>query len=258
MEKRVRLTESELQNIIGNSVKKIISELKWQTYANAAKKGDEWRKAHPVHRANKWNRVHDFDNAAMKEFDKKYNPDGDNDLKKGKINLFLNNGNDVEVSGLRDHDFHDENPHGLNHNFYYLNKKYGKNGNYGRTRMWDFSHDTTPEDFYDDEEMGKRFRDAEKEVEDFKNNRFNESVEQPISNDQNYSHFAVNKATNKIVNGWDYNNIDSNELKQFKKDYFFNDLADYGLNPKDYKIVGRNYLLRQGIDPSDNANWANN
>jgi hypothetical protein len=34
-------------------------------------------------------------------------------------------------------------------------------------------------------------------------------------------------------------------------------MVDYGFNPKDYKIVTGKYLLRQGIDPNDNNNWAN-
>ena len=78
-----------------------------------------------------------------------------------------------------------------------------------------------------------------------------------FQNNQNYSHFAVNKATNKIVNGWDYSEYDPSELRQFKKDYFDVDLADYGLDPKQYKIVTSKFLLRQGIDPDDNNNWAN-
>jgi hypothetical protein len=78
-----------------------------------------------------------------------------------------------------------------------------------------------------------------------------------FKNNQNYSHFAVNKATNKIVNGWDYSEYDPSELRQFKKDYFDVDMVDYGFNPKDYKIVTGKYLLRQGIDPDDNNNWAN-
>ena len=42
MSKRtVRLTESELKNIITESVKNIISELDWKTYANAAKKASK-------------------------------------------------------------------------------------------------------------------------------------------------------------------------------------------------------------------------
>ena len=78
-----------------------------------------------------------------------------------------------------------------------------------------------------------------------------------FQNNQNYSHFAVNKATNKIVNGWDYSEYDPSELRQFKKDYFDVDMIDYGFNPKDYKIVTGKFLLRQGIDPNDNNNWAN-
>jgi hypothetical protein len=81
--------------------------------------------------------------------------------------------------------------------------------------------------------------------------------EETFQNNQGYSHFAVNKATNKIVNGWDYSEYDPSELRQFKKDYFDVDMVDYGFNPKDYKIVTGKYLLRQGIDPNDNNNWAN-
>lgn len=90
--------------------------------------------------------------------------------------------------------------------------------------------------------------------------RFDSDLEEGESfkNNQGYSHFAVNKATNKIVNGWDYSEYDPSELRQFKKDYFDVDMADYGFNPRDYKIVTGKYLLRQGIDPNDNNNWANN
>ena len=50
----------------------------------------------------------------------------------------------------------------------------------------------------------------------------------------------------------DYKNLN------VKKDYFVTDLADYGLNVKDYKILTLNSLMKQGIDPNDNNNWANN
>ena len=92
--------------------------------------------------------------------------------------------------------------------------------------------------------MNKNMPNVQEEGESFQNN-------------QGYSHFAVNKATNKIVNGWDYSEYDPSELRQFKKDYFDVDMVDYGFNPKDYKIVTGKYLLRQGIDPNDNNNWAN-
>lgn len=38
----VRLTESELKNIITESMKNIISELDWRTYANASKKAEKF------------------------------------------------------------------------------------------------------------------------------------------------------------------------------------------------------------------------
>jgi hypothetical protein len=139
--------------------------------------------------------------------------------------------------------------------------------------MWDYAHDTTPEEFYGDEEMGRKFRDAEKDAEDFNSGKShyvngkgwsNESKqarksikEETFQNNQGYSHFAVNKATNKIVNGWDYSGYDPSELRQFKKDYFDVDLVDNDLDPRQYKIVTGKYLLRQGIDPNDNSNWAN-
>lgn len=304
-----RLTESELRSFIGESVKKILSELDWRTYASAAQKNDEWRKENPNHRANKWNRSMDFRNAARDAFDKKHGlehqfdePNSRYGGDKGSINL--NSMDDFSVSGSRDHDFGDGDPHGLRHNVYHMGKKYGKDGGYGRTRMWDTAHETTPEEFYGNEEMGKKFRDAEQDANDFTSGKshyvkgkgwsnesqegketMNEtwrqapwderdpiedrdeyplhSVSQPteegrqFKNNQGYSHFAVNKATNKIVNGWDYADYDPSELRQFKNDYFTRDLIDYDLDPKQYKIVTGKYLLRQGIDPNDNNNWAN-
>ena len=164
-----RLTESELREMIENSTRKIISELDWKTYANAAKANDTWRKEHPNHRAHQWNRSEDFRNMAADKFREKYGLenqyDGNDWREKGTINL--NSYDDFSVTGTRDHDFGDENPHRLNHNVYHMGKNYGVNGGYGRTRMWDFAHDTTPEEFYGSDEMGKKFRDAEKEAEDY-------------------------------------------------------------------------------------------
>ena len=79
-----------------------------------------------------------------------------------------------------------------------------------------------------------------------------------VNNNNNYTHFAVNKSTNLIVNGWNYNGYDGSELRQFKKDYFLVDLIDYGFNPKEYKILTRNGCLKQGINPDDDRQWSNN
>lgn len=83
-----------------------------------------------------------------------------------------------------------------------------------------------------------------------------EKLQEGINN-QEYTHYAVNKTTNKIVNGWDYNGYDPAELRQFKKDYFIADLLDYELDPKQYTILTRNSLIQRGINPDDDANWAN-
>lgn len=73
----------------------------------------------------------------------------------------------------------------------------------------------------------------------------------------NYNYFAVSKATGKIINGWDYNGYDPEELKSFKKDYFTDDLVDYGFDPKKVKILTLRGLKRAGIDPDDDSNWSN-
>lgn len=87
-----------------------------------------------------------------------------------------------------------------------------------------------------------------------------ETVEEgdDFQNNQNYTHFAVSRKNGKILNGWDYSEYDPSELREFKKDYFDNDLIDYGFNPKDFRILTYKYLVRNGIDPNDNSNWANN
>lgn len=76
--------------------------------------------------------------------------------------------------------------------------------------------------------------------------------------DRNYTHYALNKATNKIVNGWDYRGYEPSELRQFKKDYFDVDLMDMEMNPRDYKIVTKQFLLKNGIDPQNWENWSQN
>lgn len=72
----------------------------------------------------------------------------------------------------------------------------------------------------------------------------------------NYTHYAINKNSGKIVNGWDYSDIDSSELREFKRDYFFQDLIDYDLNPKDYKILTKRNVEKLGVDINDWNNWA--
>lgn len=73
----------------------------------------------------------------------------------------------------------------------------------------------------------------------------------------NFTHFAVNKYTNLIVDGWDYSGYDTDDLKANKNDYFYNDLKDNGFNPKAYKILSFKACKRNGLDPNNNVNWSN-
>ena len=73
----------------------------------------------------------------------------------------------------------------------------------------------------------------------------------------NYTHFAVNKITNLIVDGWDYSGYDSEELKQYKNDYFNDDLKNNGFNPKFYKILSFKGCQKQGLDPNNKQVWSN-
>jgi hypothetical protein len=73
-----------------------------------------------------------------------------------------------------------------------------------------------------------------------------------------YSHFAVLKDTNKIINGWEYRGYDPEELKLDKNHYFFDDIIDLQINPKIVNVVTGKYLQRKGIDPYDSKNWHKN
>lgn len=88
---------------------------------------------------------------------------------------------------------------------------------------------------------------------DYKTNLNKESFDE-----SNYTHFAVNKKTNLIVNGWDYSDYDNSELRAYANDYFWDDMRDNEFNPKDYRILSRKGCLKLGINPNDMDNcWSN-
>lgn len=75
------------------------------------------------------------------------------------------------------------------------------------------------------------------------------------NNDPRNTHYAILKPINKIVFGWDYSGYDGSELRQFKRDYFIQDMIDNGFNPKDIKILTKKACIRQGINPDEDSNW---
>lgn len=70
-----------------------------------------------------------------------------------------------------------------------------------------------------------------------------------------YTHFAVLKSDGKIINGWDYNGYDSDELNSDKNHYFIYDIKDMGYTSKDVKIITKRALQSKNIDPFNLDNW---
>lgn len=75
--------------------------------------------------------------------------------------------------------------------------------------------------------------------------------------DKNYTHFAVRKSDNKILNGWDYSEYDSEDLNSDKKAYFYDDMDDMDVPKNEYTIKKAQTLIRLGINPFDFDNWRN-
>lgn len=88
-------------------------------------------------------------------------------------------------------------------------------------------------------------------------NSLMEGINNSTSENGGYTHYAVSKTSGKIVNGWDYEGYEPSELRQFKKDYFIDDLKDMGFNPKNIKILTLKGLQREGLDPNDDNDWSN-
>lgn len=69
--------------------------------------------------------------------------------------------------------------------------------------------------------------------------------------DPTYTHFALGKADNKIVTGWEYKDLDVDDIKYYAKI----DLKDMDLKPSDYTILTVKALKQKGIDPFNWDNW---
>jgi len=91
------------------------------------------------------------------------------------------------------------------------------------------------------EMSGRQFNDLISETVNNVLSRLNEGK----NNDPSYTHYAVNKFTNLIVNGW-----------ESKNDYCFEDLEGCGFNPEAYKILGLVACKKRGLDPDNDVNWS--
>lgn len=79
-------------------------------------------------------------------------------------------------------------------------------------------------------------------------NKINESSELGAG----YTHFAIDKSSNKIVDGWDYKGVDKEEIKDWVKIDLQDNFPDR--KPSEFKVVTRGFLERT-MDPTDTNNW---
>ena len=72
--------------------------------------------------------------------------------------------------------------------------------------------------------------------------------------DPTYTHFAIKNSDNKIVTGWDYKGLVSDEVKHWSKIDLKDIFPDNKLS--DFTVLSLNNLRKREIDPFNWDNWA--
>ena len=72
-------------------------------------------------------------------------------------------------------------------------------------------------------------------------------------NDEIYTHYAIMKNENKIVDGWDYNGLDRDEIKHWTSIDLKNNFPDNKLS--DFKVMSKNNLSKYGLNPDNTKDW---
>ena len=73
----------------------------------------------------------------------------------------------------------------------------------------------------------------------------------PSGVNKKYTHFALDKATNKIVTGWEYKDLDKESIAYYVK----GDLKDMDIKPAEVSILTAQALKKRGIDPFTWDSW---
>lgn len=71
--------------------------------------------------------------------------------------------------------------------------------------------------------------------------------------DPSYTHFAIRKADNKIVDGWDYAGLESDEIKHWAKEDLKDNWPDQ--KPSEFTVLSKAALIRKGVDPTKGISW---
>jgi hypothetical protein len=68
-----------------------------------------------------------------------------------------------------------------------------------------------------------------------------------------YTHFAIDKSTGEIMDGWEYEDLEPSDIKYYTTMDLKDNFPERRLS--EFKIVTRKSLEKQGIDPYDTNNW---
>lgn len=173
---RIRLTESQLHNVIKESVKQVLSELDWKTYANAGKKAGKGgdistqREMNPEGTPSQWfkdasnarSRADKFYDKARKQFDTDYGYSNGS--------LYDKDASNVRMGGsfTSSEEF---SPHAVG----YQDKGYGNPYKYEYGRRYDgyAGQDMSPEEFFNgNQEAADSYHKANREMQNFKKGNY--------------------------------------------------------------------------------------
>jgi hypothetical protein len=68
-----------------------------------------------------------------------------------------------------------------------------------------------------------------------------------------YTHYAIIKNENKIVDGWNYNGLDRDEIKHWTSIDLKDNFPDNKLS--DFKVISKNNLTKYGLNPHNTKDW---
>lgn len=72
---------------------------------------------------------------------------------------------------------------------------------------------------------------------------------------KNYTHFLIDKLNGKILFGWDYSGLNSEDIKEYTRIDIKDMFSDR--RPSDFKVLSKQSLERKGTNPFDTTNWEN-
>jgi len=107
-------------------------------------------------------------------------------------------------------------------------------------------------------EMYKKIKDAINKGYEFdKNKNLKENTMKKVANKNKNTHFAINKNTNKILESWNYEGYDHDELKNYKDEFFVKDIKrNYPfLNENDIVVVNSKNLSKRQLNEENKKDW---